>query len=122
MSKFSIKTIFVKIVSYQKLLEKRTRKFFLDFSEFLSICQYFILGVCCFIQFERKFFISKLRRISQMLQMCCNQVRNIIAYINTREKIRIFSSHCQNKMHYCSKITLSYKTVTLSTLALFEIV
>ena len=47
-------------------------------------------------------YSSKLRRISQM---CCNQVRNTIAYVNTREKIRILSSHCSNKMHYCSTIT-----------------
>ena len=75
---------FVKIVSHQKLLEKRKNLFFLDFSKFLSICQFSILVVRCFIQFERNSFNSKLRRISQM---GCNQVCNIIACVNTREKI-----------------------------------
>ena len=74
---------FIKIVSHQKLLEKKKQKnlFFLDFSKFLSSCQYSILVVCCFIQFERNSFNSKLCRISQM---GCNQVCNIIACVNTR--------------------------------------
>ena len=54
--------------------------------------------------------------------MCCNQVRSIIVYVNTRKKIRILSSHCENKTHYCNTITSSYKAVTLSTQVLSEIV
>ena len=71
------------------------------------------------MQIERNSFNSKLRRISQI---GCNQVCSIIAYVNTREKIQMLSYHCQDKMHYYNTITQSYKTVTLPTDAVFEIV